>query len=66
MLLPENQMAVNCGNEARTFGDCQLPISDFRLVSSQRANWQSAIEIWQRRYPSAIADATDLITLGRP
>jgi lipoyl(octanoyl) transferase len=40
--------------------------SDCRLVSSDRANWQSAIENWQCRHPSAIADGTDPIATATP
>src|SRR6476469_4071163 len=46
--------------------DRRLPIADFQLVSSDRANWQSAIETWQCRNPSATADGTDFIATARP
>ena len=44
--------------------DWQLPISDWCVA--KRANWQSAIENWQCRNPSATADGTDLIATARP
>ena len=39
----------------------ELAIADFRLVYGDLANWQSGIENWQCRNPSATADGTDLI-----
>ena len=42
---------------------CRLAIADFRLMSSDRANWQSAIENWQCQNYLSIACRTHALGL---